>query len=76
LARYIFNSGTAFRHVEHPDFIEFVKYLRPSFKPPSRKIVATELLDNEYNQVKAVVDEKIAKAPYLSLQLDGWTNIW
>lgn len=75
LARAIFVSGTPLAIVEHQLWVEFFKRLRPSFKPPSRKVVSTTLLEKEYNRVKTDVCAAIDNAPNLHLQCDGWSNI-
>lgn len=75
LARAIYVSGTPLNIVQHPLWIEFFKRLRPSFMPPTRKVLSSSLLENEYSKVNSDLCEAIANAPNLNLQCDGWSNI-
>lgn len=75
LARVIYVSGTPLNMVHHPLWIDFFKRLRPSFVPPTRRMVSSSLLENEYKRVNSDVSDAIANAPNLNLQCDGWSNI-
>lgn len=68
-------SGTPLHIVEHPLWIAFLKQLRPSFVPPSRKMISQSLLEKEYTKVKSDVCDAVENAPNLHLQCDGWSNI-
>jgi hypothetical protein len=60
---------------EHPLWIEAFHVLKPDYKPPSRKILSTTLLEEEYKEMKTVVSKKIDQAKVLHLAVDGWTNV-
>lgn len=75
LARAVFVSGTPLNIVQHPLWIEFFKRLRPSFVPPTRRVLSSSLLENEYSKVNSDLCDAIANAPNLNLQCDGWSNI-
>jgi len=51
------------------------KKIRPCLKLPTRYHLSNKLLDAEYNKVENNVTAKINRARFLSLQLDGWSNI-
>lgn len=73
-ARFIFATNSAFRFVEHPEFMKYSEILHPGYKPPNRKLIADTLLDQIYQ-------EEIEKCQiYLEnktvcLSIDGWSNI-
>lgn len=68
-------SGAPLNIVQHPLWIEFFKRLRPSFVPPTRRVLSSSLLENEYSKVNSDLCQAIANAPNLNLQCDGWSNI-
>ena len=74
-ARFIFENCLPFSVVESPSFKDFVKSIRPSYNPPTRKKVAGPLLLDEYEELKTSVKEKIEKARYVNLVSDGWSNM-
>lgn len=49
IAKFIYATNSAFRHVEHPEFIKLINLLHPGYKPPSRFQIANELLDEVFN---------------------------
>ena len=73
-ARFIFENCLPFSVVESPSFKDFVKSIRPSYNPPTRKKVAGPLLLDEYEELKTSVKEKIEKARYVNLVSDGWSK--
>lgn len=48
--------------------------IRPAFVLPSRFKVSNSLLNEEFVNVAAEVNEQIANAPILCLQTDAWSN--
>lgn len=68
-------TGVPLSILEHPLWIEAFRVLRPSYRPPSRKVLSTTLLNKEFQNVKHQVDENIRMANNLHLCLDGWSNI-
>jgi len=60
---------------EHPEWVTFINYIRPSYTLPSRHIISNRLLDEEYREIKDKVKSMIEEAHTVGLQCDGWTNI-
>ncbi|XP_047984673.1 uncharacterized protein LOC125225144 [Leguminivora glycinivorella] len=75
LARAIYVTGQPLSILEHPLWKRALQLLRPGYNPPSRKVLSTVLLDEEYADVKQKVTEKIEEANVLHLAADGWTNV-
>ena len=59
--------GLSWRLVEHPFFIDFVKQLRSSYDPPSRKTLSGSLLDNEILRVNTKIYRLLEKESNLTL---------
>ena len=74
VARMVFATNSAFRSVDHPEFVKMATLLRPGYRPPSRKAVAGSLLNSvhssELERCKAAIEGKT-----VCLSLDGWSNI-
>ena len=51
MGRFFLATNTPFTHVEHPEFVKLVGLLRPGYKPPSRKQIANEILDEVHDKV-------------------------
>lgn len=63
-----------FRVVEHPKFINFIKELRPSYAPPNRKRLSSEMIPQVHDYyVKD--NKKILNGVKVCLAVDGWKNI-
>jgi hypothetical protein len=75
LARAVYVTGQPLSIFEHPLWKQALQLLRPNFNPPSRKMLSTVLLEEEYEDVKQKVTEKIEDANVLHIAADGWTNI-
>lgn len=54
---------------------EFFNIINPGFEPPSRHELSNKYLDNNYQEVKKRVDDKINSAISVGVQSDGWSNI-
>ncbi|XP_052752222.1 uncharacterized protein LOC128200957 [Galleria mellonella] len=74
LARAIFVTGTPLSMVQHPLWIQFFEKLKPKFKIPSRKALATKYLDKIYREMRFELNEELNACSYLHLQCDGWSN--
>lgn len=75
-ARAVFSSNIALSTIpENKHWITFLKRMRPYFQVPSRKLLAGPLLEAEYEDVKKTCVQKIEGSKFLSLQVDGWSNI-
>lgn len=75
LARAIFVSGASLRLVENPYWVDFLNFVRPAYKVPSRHEISVPLLQKEYNRVSAHVNETLAASLSVGLMCDGWSNI-
>ncbi|CAG9760181.1 unnamed protein product [Ceutorhynchus assimilis] len=75
LAREISASGAPLAMEENSHWLNYFKFIRPSLKIPSRYEISEPLLQREYNNVHASVEEQIAAADSVALMCDGWCNI-
>lgn len=66
-------ANLPFRSVAHGEFKHLVELLRPGYKPPNRKAVASELLDAVYHQELQKASVHL-QGQYATLQIDGWTS--
>ena len=55
--------------------LEAVKILRPDVTLPSRKTLRNKLLDDCYDELKYILDDKMNNVYQGILVSDGWTNI-
>jgi hypothetical protein len=75
LAEWIYGSGLPLHTVDSPLFRAFIYKLRPAYRPLSRKVLSTSMLDATYNKYKSRMDNVIERYQgELSLNTDGWTN--
>lgn len=74
LARFMFATNTPFNHVEHEEFLKLIQILRPGYKPPNRKQIAGNLLDDVYNSTQEYVKDDL-KNKIVSMSIDGWSNV-
>lgn len=51
VARFIYATNTAFRAVEHKEFVKLVNMLRPGYVPPNRHSIFNELLNQVYDSL-------------------------
>ncbi|SMR51307.1 unnamed protein product [Zymoseptoria tritici ST99CH_1E4] len=73
LAEWIFAAGLPLSTTDHPAFQRFMKIAQPALTIPSRRTV-TNMLDEQYDALKAEVDAKLQDTKNLTLVTDGWTN--
>lgn len=74
VAKMVYATNSAFRLVDHPEFVKMVEMLRPGYKPPSRQDVADEHLPQVYEkEVRKCSD--ILRGSTVCLGLDGWSNV-
>ena len=60
-------------HIAHCSSLRHLA--RPAYKAPSRKLLATRLLDSAFEKQKTIIGEYIAESNAVALISDGWTNI-
>lgn len=74
VSRFVYATNSAFRSVEHPEFLKLIQMLRPGYKPPNRSNVANELLDEVHTSLEH--DMKISlNHKTVCLAIDGWSNV-
>lgn len=73
-ADIFYTSGIPFRVAENPCLINFLKMLRPAYKPPSSKRIAGPLLKEAYDAEVERIKEKIEECAKISIVSDGWSN--
>lgn len=71
----MYSAAIPFSFVENEYFRKFLKLIRPTYTAPSRKQIATSLLNKEYDVIKKTIDEKISSSNTIVIMLDGWTDI-
>jgi hypothetical protein len=69
LIKFFVSCGISFRIVEHPFFINFIKELNAGFNPPSREILAGQMLEWKLAQVNNKVQSEINKETNLTIGL-------
>ena len=74
-AEAVFQCGLPFSFCELVPIQAWIKKIKPSFKLPTRKIMANQLLETVYNKTKLKVDKSIENAEFLTLICDGWYNL-
>jgi hypothetical protein len=73
LAKYIYSSNCPFNVVNNPEFKDFVTALRPSYCPPSSKVLGGSLLDKSYEEIKKEVATELSGKEVV-MQQDGWST--
>ncbi|GET03302.1 ribonuclease H-like domain-containing protein [Rhizophagus clarus] len=74
LVKFFVYCGIAFRIVEHPFFIDFLKELNADYNPSIREYLSSHLLETELCNVNEKMNEDIMNQRNLTLALDGWTS--
>lgn len=75
LAKAIYSSGVPFAIVDNSYWKDFFKKLRPCYDLPSRFKLSHGLLETEYKEIKATVQNTVRSAQSVGVQCDGWSNI-
>jgi hypothetical protein len=69
LVKYFVACGISFRIVEHPFFINLLKELNGGYDPPTREILAGQMLERELAHVNNHVKSEIEKETNLTIGL-------
>jgi hypothetical protein len=69
LVKFFIACGIAFRIVEHPFFIHFVKELNAGYNTPTREVLVNQLLERELAHVNFKVNSELEKETNLTLGL-------
>ena len=74
-AKALYTNGWSFHSVSNPYLQQFFAKIRPGWKPPTRYMLSNGLLDTTESEVNHSISEAIERAPNISLQLDGWSDV-
>jgi hypothetical protein len=69
LVKFFIVCRIAFRIVEHPFFIHFVKELNAGYNTPTREVLVNQLLERELAHVNFKVNSELEKETNLTLSL-------
>jgi hypothetical protein len=72
-ADWVYNTGKPFTMFETPEACALLQKLRPGYKPPSRKLLASTLLDSAYQEVQTTTWTALEDAAWLSIVVDETT---
>ena len=67
LIKFFVACGISFRIVEHPFFVNFIKELNGGYEPPTREVLAGQLLERELAHVNSKIRSEINKENNLTL---------
>lgn len=73
LGKFLFGCNLPFRVVENPEFLEFVRLLRPAYQPPRKREVGDAILDRVYDTIEDKLTNAI-KGEEVVLMQDGWST--
>ena len=69
----MYANNSSFNLVENTEFLKLIALLHPGYRPPSRREIASELLEHVDDQVYDACKEKV-EGKTVSMELDGWSN--
>ena len=69
----MYANNSSFNLVKNTEFLKLIALLHPGYRPPSRREIASELLENVDDQVYGACEEKV-EGKTVSMELDGWSN--
>jgi hypothetical protein len=67
----MFSNALAFRLVKDPDFVEFLQYINPSFKIPTRQAISDKYLSAEEARLQNKVKKHLQQQGSVVLVPDG-----
>jgi hypothetical protein len=80
-SRYVFSSGVSFNSSENPALIEALKLAAPGVSIPTRKQLANDYLNSEYQlikeEMKQIIQQQIKRdedSIGICVTRDGWSN--
>lgn len=74
IARYFFSCNVPFNHCSRHYFKEMIEKLRPGYSPPSRQIMAGDLLETITSEAYTEAKSKLTNKTVTLIQ-DGWSSI-
>lgn len=72
IARFFFGCNIPFKVIDSPYFRELMVLLCPEYPVPQRQTLASKLLDEAYDDIRA--SQKSAESRKGTLLIDGWKN--
>jgi hypothetical protein len=75
LVKFFIACGISFRIVEHPFFVNFIKELNAGYNPPTREVLANQLLERELAQVNHRIKSELEGETNLTLGLLDFITI-
>ncbi|KAI1286303.1 Zinc finger BED domain-containing protein 4 [Halotydeus destructor] len=73
--QFVVGANLSFNQALHPLAIEFYKALNKNFEPPTRRSLASPLLQQLREKCDIELAAAIEAAEMVSIIVDGWTNI-
>ena len=74
VAKFFYACNIPFNAADSPVFKEMIEMLHPGYRPPTRKEIAGQLLDQVHSEI--IVDAKDDLADKdVTLGVDGWSNV-
>ena len=74
LAKFFFACNIPFSVTEHPSFIEFASASRPGYKPPTRKVLSSTVLDSVTDELQTDMKSKLDGKECTFILEDGCSN--
>lgn len=74
MTRYFFSCNVPFNHCLKHYFKDMIEKLRPAYSPPSRQIMAGDLLETVTSEAYAEAKSKLQNKTVKLIQ-DGWSSI-
>lgn len=74
IAKCFYDTGVPFYFADRHAFRAAIKLLRPSYEPPSSKLIANGLLKQAYTKLEFEVEDILKNSRYISLVTDGRSN--
>lgn len=74
-AECIYSNALSFHAATTNVWKEFFNMIRPNFQLPTREQLANELLNETFKRVSKQAIRHVEKSSYITLIIDGWTNV-
>ena len=68
----MYANNSSFNLVKNTEFLKLIELLHLGYRPPSRREIASELLEHVDDQVYGAC--KKVKGRTFSMEIDGWSN--
>lgn len=74
IGMFFYACNVPFSHVESEHFKRLISKLRPGYKPPTRKALAGNILDDIHDELQNQMIKNLKGKP-TTLIVDGWSNV-